>query len=133
MIAIMEKASRTWDTIDEWAAREGAAVLRLARRTGRREPTAAELQATAPPAEGRRITYRRLDAVSAFDRLFAGQATARTGLYATRGDRERRAENKARRQADRALGEQLRGLPVDEARRILATARTEGSAGRMSA
>jgi hypothetical protein len=110
-----------WTEIDADAAREGAAVLRLSRRTGRRDPIPADLHNRASDA-GRHIRYSAAAAREAFERLFGG-ASPRRELYATRGDRQRRRRQREQRATDRQFGESLRGLPPEEVRRAFLAAR----------
>jgi len=104
-----------WNAIDESAAREGAALLRLQRRTGAR-------LIPVPPEPVRHIRYDRASAIEAFDRLFRGELL-RSDLPATYEDRRRRAVARTAREADRRMGATLGGLSRDMIRRRFAEMR----------
>jgi len=121
-----------WTPQDIEAEREGAALLRLARRAGATYEALARFKAShynshrigAPgiagnaPGEIRRASYRAADARRAFDRLFAGEQPS-PYLSPTRADAERCERNTALRAADVLAGSALRGLSRDEQRAAL--------------
>jgi hypothetical protein len=107
-----------WTPEDIAAEREGAALLRLQRRTG-----AGMVDGAPAPAPDRpRIRYQRQDAIAAFDRLFYGGETRAT-LAPTRLDLDRRKARSQRRAADVAAASALRGLSRDQQRAELAKLR----------
>lgn len=106
----MNTSSIEWTREDIEAEREGAALLRLERRTG---ATVIE-----PTMRVRQVRYGRADARTAFDRLFAGGKPDRE-LLDTWADLKRRAANALQREDDRRFAVTLRGLPPAEIRKAL--------------
>jgi hypothetical protein len=107
-----------WTPLDEEAAREGAAVTRLARRTDAaiaEHPSEVNHYFRFAPVGLRFRAYNRAAAVVAFDRLFKGDKPTRR-TYDTKANIARRQFAKEIRKRQRALGATLRGCDPAAAR-----------------
>ncbi|MCE9547638.1 MAG: hypothetical protein K8T25_19385 [Planctomycetia bacterium] len=107
--------------LDKQAEREGRAITLLECLTGGQARQEPRLQI--PP---RRVRFSRKLAADRFAALFSNPPTARkaaSALPPTWADLDRRAQQRAEREADKSVAAQLKSLPPEQARYVIVLAR----------